>query len=837
MTQRIPLFLLILFFGITTVFGQAVVVPPDSTETEYEDVDDFLFDTEGLDDEETDMGGYLPGVMKSSDDVFSNNAAVSFNIAYFKNRGLESRYQTIAINGLEMENMVVGRASNTQWGGLTRIFNGAKCNMNLSVSPFAFGDIGGSSDYNIRASSFHKQLSANYTFGNASYNHRFMLTYASGALKNGWAVAASASARFGTHINYVKGTSFLGFSYFLGAEKKFNNRHSLSFAAFGAPTQQGLQANCVPEVYELTGTHYYNPNWGWFEGKRRNARVRDTYEPVFILTHNFNSLDKKVQVTTSLGSSFGHKNTSAFNFVKTDDPRPDYYRYLPSYFDDDMEEQAWVAQQWAENEEYRQINWDKLYEANRQSAALGGPSQYIIENRISQHVQVSGATSLTAKLTDHINLYAGMDVRGYRQRNFKQVKDLLGGEYWLSKDKYVDTLSGDPLLQYYDIDNAEAHLTEGDKCGYDYALNVFRQNLWVTVKGEYNHLRFHIGVNGTMTELWRTGFMRYGAYRDVAADNSDMFLSPNYGAKAGIAYKIDSHNTLEINGQWQTAAPVPANVFVNALYSNRFINDLRSEKDLAADFSYIMNYKFMKMRASFYFVNFQDVTEHYNFYHDLYGGFVNYVLTGVNKRNIGVELGVEIPIGKMFTVLMAGNWGEFLYTNRPTASITANNGYAELTPGNKEVTHTIYWKNYHVAGTPQLAATVGLKFKHKDWEVKVNANYFDKIYAALNSERYTPEARGYLEDGSELLNALIAQEQLKGQFTLDASISKSWKIKKHTLGFSLKVTNITNNKNLVTSVNEQHRFNYMDHDASDFPNKYYYALGTTFNFGLSYSFN
>ena len=65
-TQRIPLLLLILFFGITSVFGQAVVVPPDSTETDYEDVDDFLFDTEGLDDVDADLGGYNPGVMRNS---------------------------------------------------------------------------------------------------------------------------------------------------------------------------------------------------------------------------------------------------------------------------------------------------------------------------------------------------------------------------------------------------------------------------------------------------------------------------------------------------------------------------------------------------------------------------------------------------------------------------------------------------------------------------------------------------------------------------------------------------------------------------------------------------
>ena len=46
--------------------GQAVVIPPDSTETDYEDVDDFLFDTEGLDDEDADLGGYNPGVMWNS---------------------------------------------------------------------------------------------------------------------------------------------------------------------------------------------------------------------------------------------------------------------------------------------------------------------------------------------------------------------------------------------------------------------------------------------------------------------------------------------------------------------------------------------------------------------------------------------------------------------------------------------------------------------------------------------------------------------------------------------------------------------------------------------------
>ena len=179
----------------------------DTTNHPHHDVDDFLFDTEGLDDEDEDMGGYIPDAMRSSNDVFSSNAAISFNIAYFRNRGLDSRYQSVSMNGLKMENLVLGRASNTQWGGLPRIFRSADCALNLSAPSFAFGGLGGASDYDLRASSFRKQKNVSYLVGNGNYNHRLMLTYASGKLKNGWSMVASASARFGTQMRYVKGIS------------------------------------------------------------------------------------------------------------------------------------------------------------------------------------------------------------------------------------------------------------------------------------------------------------------------------------------------------------------------------------------------------------------------------------------------------------------------------------------------------------------------------------------------------------------------------------------------------------------------------------------------------
>lgn len=85
--KKLLYYLLLIFCTISTAYTQI-----DTNQSSAFDVDDFLFDTEGLDDEDADLGGYNPGVMKSAEDVFSNNAAISFNIAYFKNRGIESRY-------------------------------------------------------------------------------------------------------------------------------------------------------------------------------------------------------------------------------------------------------------------------------------------------------------------------------------------------------------------------------------------------------------------------------------------------------------------------------------------------------------------------------------------------------------------------------------------------------------------------------------------------------------------------------------------------------------------------------------------------------------------------
>lgn len=812
---------------------EAVQLQNASSDSEYSDV------SEGQDDEsEAGTGNYVPSLLHSSQDVYTNNTSYTFSIAYFRTRGYDNKYQDVCMNGFGMNSLVTERATYSQWGGLNHIFRYPENISNIGPVSFTFGNIGGASNYNLRASNFRKQIRAGYSLTNRTYNNRLILTGATGVMRNGWSVAGCLSTRFGNNLSYVEGTSYNSFAGFVAAEKKFNAEHALNLAAFASYTSRGMQSNSVQEVYDLLGDHYYNANWGWYNGEKRNARVRTVCEPVVLLTHSYTPKSNKINVTTTLGATFGRNNTTSLNWHDALDPRPDYYRYLPSYQIDKGDTSGFyndIMNYWLTNDEsYTQINWDRLYEVNQLAAAQGNRAQYMVENRIYDHFQLGGSSNFNATLTEHIKLFGGVDFRGMKQKNYKTINDLLGGLYWLDVDKFSEgDFPEDLNVQYNDLNHINDTLYEGDVFGYSYDYHIYRQRAWALAQFTYNHLDFHFGGEIGGTEFWRYGNMRNGRFPEESYGKSETREFLEGAGKVGITYKINGRNYLALNGMAEAKAPSILNAFVSPRIRNQYANNLKDEKIYTADLSYILSYPSIKLRATAYFTQIMDATKLISFYHDDYASMVNYSISGIDQRHLGIELGAEIKLGTMFSIILAGNYGDYRYSDRAQVSMNADNG----TDFEGQMDRTVYWKNYHVSGTPQVATTAGLKFNHKYWWVNINANYFDKIYCDLNPERRTSTARGSLDENSELYHRMADQEREKGQFTLDLSVSKSWKVKTYLIGFNLSITNLLNNKNLVTTAWEQYRFDYTDYNVDKFGNKYYYAFGTTFYLGINFTFN
>lgn len=841
--KRTLLLLLALLFICGTAYSQDKVktkkqkAATDTLARSGVDGDTYSDVSEGQGDEEEGGGNYVPGLLHSSQDVYTNNTSYTFSIAYFRSRGLDNRYQNVCLNGFSANSLVTGRASYSQWGGLNHIFRYPEALTDLLAPTFTFGNAGGATNYNLRASNFRKQIRASYSLTNRTYSNRFILTGATGVTKKGWSVVGSLSARFGNALSYVEGTTYNSFGGFLAVEKKLNSENWLNLSAFASHTSRGMQSNSVQEAYDLLNDHYYNANWGWYNGKQRNARVRTVCEPVILLTHTYVPKSNKLNLTTTVATTFGRNNTTSLNWYDAPDPRPDYYRYLPSYQISNGDTNGFyndILNYWTSNDQsYTQVNWDKLYEVNQLAALQGKRAQYMVENRIYDHIQVGGSSNLAADLTEHIKLTAGIDIRGMKQKNYKTIDDLLGGLYWLDVDKFSEgDFPDDYNIQYNDLNHKDDTLHEGDVFGYSYDYHIYTQRAWAAALFTYNHLEFHLGGQIGGTEFWRTGQMRNGRFQDESYGNSEKRAFLEGAGKLGITYKINGRNYLVLNGLAESNAPSVLNAFVAPRIRNKYVENLQNEKVYAADLSYILKYPAIKMRLTAYFTQIMDATRLISFYHDDFASMVNYSISGIDQRHLGVELGLEVKLGSMFSLILAGNYGDYRYSDRADVTMNAENG----TDIEGDVERTVYWKNFHVSGTPQAAGTIGLKFNHNYWWVNINANYFDKIYCDLNPERRTTGATGplYYSD-PDLYHRIADQTRMKGQFTLDASVSKSWRIKhKYNIGFNLSVTNLLNNKNLVTTAWEQYRFDYTNYNVDKFGNKYYYAFGTTFYLGINF---
>lgn len=252
-----------------------VIMVPDNVAPTMDDAIFAEFDTETLDDAQS-----LPSSLSASKDVFNNIASYKFSEMRFNVRGYDSQYSDVYMNGIQLNDAMTGYTPWSLWSGLNDATRNQEITSALNMGDMGIGGIAGTTNINTRPSQMRKGLRASVVNGNSMYRFRGMLTYASGIQDNGWSYAFSVSTRQGGN-SYVDGVYYNAFGYFAAVEKQFNSQHRLALSILGAPTERGAQQASTQEAYDLVGNNYYNPNWGWLNGKRVNARVRSYHEPTY----------------------------------------------------------------------------------------------------------------------------------------------------------------------------------------------------------------------------------------------------------------------------------------------------------------------------------------------------------------------------------------------------------------------------------------------------------------------------------------------------------------------------------------------------------------------------
>ncbi|MEQ1676369.1 MAG: TonB-dependent receptor [Chitinophagaceae bacterium] len=786
----------------------------------------------------------VSSVLTAGRDPFFSAASFNFSAVRFRIRGYDADLFSTYMNGIPMENLDNGFTPYGLWGGLNDVLRNRDISIGLRYSTFAFGDIGSNTNIDSRASKQRKQTSLSYAYSNRNYNHRIMATHSTGMSKKGWAFTVSGSRRYADE-GYVPGTYYDGWSYFAAIDKRIGQKHMLSLAGFGAPTKSGRQGSAVMEIQDLAGSHYYNPFWGYQNGKVRNSSVAKSHQPYIILTHDFR-IKNNTSLTTAVGYSFGDRSTTALDWYNSADPRPDYYRYLPSYYRATDPGQAAQLEEAMRNDvNLRQVNWEKLYLANFASnesiqnangiagnTVTGRRSHYIIEERVINTKRLNFNTVLNTRVGDHLDLTFGASYQQQNNNYFKKVDDLLGGEFYVDLNQFAER--DYPLntnANQNDLNRPNRILAVGDRFGYDYDMHINKAAAWGQGVFKFNKVDFFLSGEFSRTQFWREGNVRNGLFPDNSFGKSQVNNFTNFGVKGGITYKLDGRNYFYVNGAYLTKAPFFENVYISPRTRDFQQNNPVNTTITTAEAGYIMNGPKLKIRLTGYYSTFEDDYNVLSFYHDDFRNFVNYALSNIDKLHFGGEFGFEAKVAPGLSLSGAAAVGRYYYNSRQEAIITLDNSAADLG------TESIFNQNYRVPSTPQEAYNIGLNYRSpKFWYVSLTGNYFDQMWLDFNPIRRTQAAVDGLEPKSDLWNGILDQTKWEEQFTLDFFGGYSWKLPKNMeishkptfLVFNLGVNNILDNKDIITGGFEQLRFDFQERNINKFPPKVYYGYGLNF---------
>lgn len=776
--------------------------------------------------------------LQASRDVFAATAGFNFSAARFRIRGYDSDLNTIMVNGIPMNDLSTGWGQWYKWGGLNDVTRYSETKPWLTSNPYHFGGIGGYSNIDATATGMRKGTRISYALTNRAYNHRFMASHASGMQANGWAYAFSVSGRY-AYEGYVDGTFYEAFSYYGAVKKEFNPNNSLNLTIIGAPTNRGKSSIATQETYDLVGNNFYNSYWGYQtlpDGNqiKRNSRIQKSHMPIIALNHDWKINDTK-GLKSAAFVSFGKNGQTRLNWYDAADPRPDYYKNLPSYYYgiNDLDNARLLEQRWASGEA-AQLDWDQFYFANSKNLytqtdvngvsgnnVTGNRAKYIIENQWNNQL-VTGFNSVFNHKLGDLTLHHGIFYQMQRNHVYKTMEDLMGADYWVDVDQFAEQTFLDPNAAQTNTETPNRLIYEGDEFGWNYM--IYHSKTEIFNQAEYTMGKFDLyaALNLSHFAFWRDGLYRNGLFPDNSYGKSEVQSFFNYAVKGGANYKINGRQFITINGAFMTQAPDSRNAYISPRTRDFTAPTLENEVIYTGDVNYLLKYPKLKMRLTYYYTERKNVLWSRSFYHDEYRSFVNYVMEGVDYLNQGVEFGVDANIVGGLNANAVVAYGQYLYNSRPTASIYVDNSAEELASGK-----VIYLRNYKVGGMPQKAATIGLKYSGKKyWFAGANFNYFADIYLDPNPDRRTEEAvAGYIESDPQYLNT-IQQTKLNNGYTVSMFAGKSFKISNYYLNINVNVNNLLNNTNFVTGGFEQLRYDSQNIDK--FPPKIGYLYGLNY---------
>ncbi len=726
----------------------------------------------------------LPEVMINTPNVYVTPTGGGYGDSRINIRGFDQRNVAVLINGIPVNDMENGWVYWSDFSGLGDAVRTIQIQRGLGASKLAINSVGGT--INIITKTTDMEKGGSIQLSMTDYGRtKEMLTLSSGLLKSKTSITFVGSHTQGP--GYIPATWVKAWSYFLSISQQINKNNQLVFTLFGAPQRHGQRNGYYMLTQQMFNKYgpKYNENWGWRGGELLNERVNYYHKPQAALNWYW-KINSKGHLATSAYYSFGKGGGSGplgYN------GNGHYYKYEPPMT-------ASGQYDWDAMEQYNSTNIDEANALSVGAYTIKYPgdtvfmtrSQHIIRNSVNNHQWYGLLSTLNYNFSDMLTLTAGIDLRHYKGEHYREIKDLLGGDYW--------------------YDRAFGMTKVGDKIAYwDDGI--------VSYGGLFSQLQFTKGIfnafiTGTISNTWDTR-VDYYDYTPGVGQRSPTLSNLGYDFKTGANINISERSNFFVNAGFYSRVPFFQFMFLN--YLNDVNKELKNERITAAEIGYVYKSAKFTSHVNGYYTVWSDISLLKSFRANN-GSYVNAFMSSLKEIHSGIEIEANwfatqwLRLGGMINL---GNWK---YADDASATLYDSQTHAEIGKG------TIYTKGLKIGNQPQTSYGLNGSF-HLTKNITLSAHY---LYYANLYAYFTPETRTNPNDRSQAY-------KLPDYGMLNMRLGWAFKIAGLNSYFNWNVYNVTNNITLIEAQDK-----YSSASDSHVFKKGFWSWGRNMNFSLKVRF-
>ena len=498
----------------------------------------------------------LPMVLETTPSVYASEDGGGAGDSRINVRGFDQRNVAVLINGIPVNDMENGWVYWSNWDGVSDVAQSVQVQRGMSNVNLATPSVGGT--LNIITDPAGQNLGGivKQEFGSGNFLKTSVTANTGLMLNDSFAVTAAIVRKTGDGV--IDKTWTDAWAYYVGATYIINESNRLDLTVLGAPQQHGQNSydHNVAEYdqdfarklgadpasfskYAEVG-RLWNENWSpidpTYTGKQYyNGGTHERYADEYIMERE----------------NYFHKPLASLNWSW--DINEDVNVYTAFYWSGG---EGGGTGTYGSTKKYSTTSNPGLFGDYQFSAQLtynnnltgNGRSYGILRNSVNIQDTVGAISKVNWVVNDKLTLQAGIDWRTAWAKHFREVRDLLGGNYFLEYNSNNDN---------YQNDSGTTKVFLGDKIAYDTKNTID----WVGafVQGEYTEDKWNAFAmfGASSIEYGHTNYFRTVTGLPGAAPvevNPDSI--GGWQTKAGLMYDINEEYSVYVNGGAYSNAPI-----------------------------------------------------------------------------------------------------------------------------------------------------------------------------------------------------------------------------------------------------------------------------------------